>query len=235
MEHEIHDLSAAYALDALDGDDREAFEAHLETCDACRRDVASFLDVGAALAVAVAGPEPPASLRDRIVADARAERQTVVPFAPRPRRWAPALGAAAAAAAVAAIGIGLYAVSIADDLDATRTALERERAAAAVLATPDARTVALKAGEGRLVVAPDGGAVLVLAGLGEAPDGRTYQVWVVSGETPIPAGLFDGSDGADIVSVGEPVRAGEVVAVTVEPDGGVPLPTTDPVVASSPV
>ena len=33
---EIHDLSAAYALDALDGDELEAFEEHLARCAECR-------------------------------------------------------------------------------------------------------------------------------------------------------------------------------------------------------
>ena len=30
---ELHDLTAAYALDALDADDRTAYESHLRECD----------------------------------------------------------------------------------------------------------------------------------------------------------------------------------------------------------
>ena len=62
--------------------------------------------------------------------------------------------------------------SLSSDLDETRAALEREQAAAAVLADPDARSVALVEGDGRLVVGPDGEAVLVVDGLGPAPDGQ---------------------------------------------------------------
>ena len=39
----IHDLSAAYALDALDDDERRAFEEHLAGCERCREEVAALL------------------------------------------------------------------------------------------------------------------------------------------------------------------------------------------------
>ena len=38
----IHELSAAYALDALDGDERREFEEHLTHCADCRQEVASL-------------------------------------------------------------------------------------------------------------------------------------------------------------------------------------------------
>ena len=51
----IHDLSAAYALDALDDDERRAYEDHLAGCERCREEVASFSSTAGALAYA-AGP-----------------------------------------------------------------------------------------------------------------------------------------------------------------------------------
>lgn len=234
MEHGIHDLSAGYALDALDADERTAFEAHLAGCERCRRDVDSFLEVGAALAVGAAGPAPPPELRERIVAGVRAERQNVVPLAARRSRVAPAFGAIAAVAAVVALGVGLYAVSLSGDLDDTRSALERERAIAAVLADP-AATRELDGASGRLVVGDDSRAVLVVDGLPPAPEGKTYQVWVVQGGAPVSGGLFASEGGAVTVAVSEPVAAGAVVAVTVEDAAGAEAPTSDPVVASQPV
>lgn len=70
MSPELHSLSGAYALDALDADERTAFEEHLRVCAACRDEVASFAEVTPLLA---AGDEvaPPPSLRDRVLADAR--------------------------------------------------------------------------------------------------------------------------------------------------------------------
>ena len=36
---DLHDLAAPYALDALDDDDRRAFEAHLRECEQCRTEL----------------------------------------------------------------------------------------------------------------------------------------------------------------------------------------------------
>ena len=105
------------------------------------------------------------------------------------------------------------------DLDSTRDALERERTAAAVLADPSARSVAVTGAQGRLVVADDGRAVLVLDELQNAPAGKTYEVWVIDDDTPVPAGLFPGAESPTTVPVEGSVTGGSVVAVTVERRG----------------
>lgn len=235
MEPGIHELAAGYALDALDGDEREAFEEHLAGCDRCRAEVASFHEVGAALALATAGPAPRPELRERILAAAAVEPTNVVPLASRRRGpLVPVLAAVAAVAAVAAIALGAWASTLSGDLGDARSALEIERRAAAVLGSPDARVVDLAAGEGRMVV--DGGrAVLVLDGLGRAGDGRTYEAWVIEDGAARSAGLFDAAGARTIVPVDGPVGEGTVVAVTVEEAGGADQPTSDPIVASNPV
>lgn len=237
METGIHELTAGYALDALDADERRAYEAHLAGCEHCQQELESFWSTTEALAVAASGPQPSTALRERILADVRAEpRQNVIPLEPRRRRTAPVFGAVAAVAAVVALAVGLWASNLSSDLDDTRAALERERAAAAVLADPDARSVALAEGDGRLVVGQDGQAVLVVDGLGPAPAGRTYELWIAaeSGD-PVPAGLFPGADGREIALVEGTVDAGEVVLVTVEQAGGVDAPTSEPIVGTEPV
>jgi anti-sigma factor RsiW len=236
METGIHELTAAYALDALDPEDRRAYEEHLPGCEICRRELASHWETAEALAVAAAGPAPSPALRERILAGVRAEPpQNVVPLESRRRRTAPALAAVAAAAAVVAVGIGLWASTLSGELDETRAALERERVAAAIVADPGSRTVDLVSGNGRLVVDQDGRAALVLTNLGPAPSGRTYQAWIIEGDNPIPAGIFPGEEGLDVVLVDGDVADGEIVAVTVEPAGGVDAPTQSPVIASDPV
>lgn len=189
-----------------------------------------------ALAVAATGPAPRPELRGRILAAAKAEPQVVVPFA-RPRSLAaPVLGAAAALAAVVALAVGLWGAGLSNDLDETRAALERERAAAAVLADPEARSIALQEGAGRLVVGSDGRAVLVLDELAPAPDGKTYEAWIASRDVaPQPAGIFSGEEARDIVLVDGRVEPGQSVLVTLEQAGGVDAPTTDPIVGSQPV
>ena len=237
METGIHELTAGYALDALDPDERRAYEAHLEGCEQCREELAAFWQTTEALAVAASGPAPSTGLRERVLAGAREEPQVVVPLESRRRRTAPILGAIAAVAAVAALAIGLWAAGLSSDLDETRAALERERAAAAVLADPASRSVSLQpGGDGRLVVTPAGQAVLVVDELGPAPAGKTYEMWVVShGGTPQRAGLFPGGDGRDVVPVDGIVEAGQVVLVTVEEEGGVDAPTSEPILGTMPV
>ena len=89
------------------------------------------------MATATVGPTPSTGLRDRILDAARAEPQNVVSLEERRRsRLLPALGIAAAVAACAALALGLWGASVSSDLDDARSALARERAAAAVLARP---------------------------------------------------------------------------------------------------
>lgn len=238
METGIHELTAAYALDALDPEERAEYEAHLQGCRRCQEELASFWTTTEALAVAASGPEPGPALRDRILAEIRSEPpQNVVPLEPRRRRAVPALAAAAAIAAGVALAIGLWAADLSGQLDETRAALDRQRAAAAVLADPDSRSISLQpGGRGRLVVDPEGRAVLVVDQLGPAPAGKTYEMWVVShGGDPERAGLFPGRAGRDVVLVDGTVEAGQVVLVTVEKEGGVDAPTSEPVLGSMPV
>jgi anti-sigma-K factor RskA len=217
----IHELSAAYALDALDPAEEREFEQHLRTCDDCREDVASFEAAASALAFAVQSPEPPPALRGRILERVQAERGVVVPFRRRRISFGVVSGLAAAAAVVA-IGLGIWAASLSSDLDETRAAL-------AVLADPAAKSIDLQGAEGRLVVAPEGEAALVVRNLDPAPEGQTYEAWVIEGKTPKRAGLFNGDDRRDLVLLDRKVPPNAVVAVTVEPDGGVDAPTSKPI------
>ena len=235
MEAGIHELTAGYALDALEPDERRSYEAHLPGCAACQEELASFSSVTEALAVAASGPAPSAALRGRILAEARAEPQVVVPFERPTRRTVPTLAAVAAVAAVAALALGIWASQISGDLDDARAALERERQTAALLADPNARTVALEAGEGRLVVGQDGRAILVLDGLDPAPAGKTYEMWIVESDRTLPAGLFPGHESVEVERVDGTVAPGDIVAVTIEDAGGVEVSENDPIIASAPV
>ena len=216
----VHDLTPAYALDALDEHERVEYEAHLATCDQCREELTSLQETAASLAFVVAAPAPPPALRERVLEAARDERSNVVVL--RPRRVTYALGAVAAAAAALAVGVGIWAAQLAGDLD-------RERAVAAILADPDARTVPLQGANGRIVVTETGEAALIVAGLPAAPEGKTYEAWVIEGETPRPAGLFDGEAERDVFLLSRPVPPRAAVAVTIEPAGGSESPTSTPI------
>jgi anti-sigma-K factor RskA len=228
LEHEgIHGLTAAYALDALDERDELEYEEHLRSCERCRDELAALTEAASSLAYAVETPAPPAALRGRILERARAERSNVIPL--RTRRWAaPVTTAVAAVAAVVAVAVGLWAFSLRSDLDETQEALDRERDVAAVVSSGDARSLELSGAEGRLVVARDGGAALLVSGLGEAPDARQYEMWVIEGGRPRSAGTFEVEDGRAAVRLGREVSRGSTFAVTLEPDeGGTPGPDGD--------
>ena len=167
--------------------------------------------------------EPPPALRERILEAARSDNGKVVQF-PR-RRWLfPATAAAAAAAAVVAIGVGLWASSLSRDLDRERSA-NAGYARALQLLGGGAEVTQLADAEGGLLVAPDGEAALVVCGLQPAPEDKTYEAWVIEGETPRPAGLFRGGGGCPPVLLERAVPKGSQVAVTLEPRGGVDQPT----------
>jgi anti-sigma factor RsiW len=228
---QLHELSAAYALDALDPAEREEFELHLSTCERCRADVASFTGTAAALAYAAPPADPPAQLREEILRRAREDgpRAVVLPF--RRRRVEVVLSSGLAVAAAAAIVLGIWANSLHGKVDQQRSALSARGQAVAILGDPLASHRPLTGAGGQLVVARNGG-VLVMPGLAAAPKGKTYEAWVIKGGVTRPAGLF--SSGQALL-LGQPVTRGAVVAVTVEPAGGSPQPTRKPFASSAAV
>ena len=198
----VHELTAAYALDALDVDEARAYEAHLAGCERCRAELASLGDAASGLAWAVESPAPPARLRAAILAQAAAERENVVPLPVSRSRLFRATAAVAAVAACAAVAFGVW---------------------AAVLASRQTREAATWA-----VVVAGGRATVSVSGLAAAPQGKTYEAWVIPAKgAPQPAGLFSGGP-RTVVHLTRPVPAGATIAATVERAGGVSAPTTTP-------
>ena len=203
----IHELSAAYALDALSAEERQEFEQHLAHCEECRETVAAFHDTAASLAHGVEAQQPPPELRARLLEQARGERGNVVQF--RPRWTVRATSAVAAVAAVAAIAFGIWAATLHNQLG------DRPEA------------FGLEGANGQLVVTPERDAALIVDDLAPAPTGKTYEAWVIEGETPEPAGTFAGGGTQTAFALTRPVPEGATVAVTIEPEGGSESPTGD--------
>jgi anti-sigma factor RsiW len=228
VEDAVHDLTAGYALNALDAREEAEYEAHLGRCAPCQAELASLQGTAASLAYGAPRAEPPPALRARILDEARRERGNVVPLR---RRWAlPAAATVAAVAAVAAIVLGVWASSLSSDLDRERAAVRQQQLVNEIVASPGAKRYAVAGGNGRLIVDSERRGALVLDTLPPAPKGKIFEAWVSSdGKTMLPAGTFEARDGGHTaVPLSRPVPRGGLVAVTIE-DHPVDAPTDMPI------
>jgi anti-sigma-K factor RskA len=225
---DLHDLTAAYALDALGADETEAYEAHLAQCARCRDELAQLAEPAAALAWAAGPASPPPALRGRILELAAAERANVVPLR---RQWVfRATAAAAAVAACVAVGLGIWAGSLLDSVHRARSSKVADARAIEILADPASRRIAVADVHGTVAVDSTGQAALMLKQLPAAPAGKTYEAWVIEpGASPKPAGMFRGGGPMTIVRLERSVPRGSTVAATMERAGGVAAPTEAPV------
>jgi anti-sigma-K factor RskA len=244
MSADVHTLTGAYALDALDELERRRFEDHLVECEDCRREVDEFRATAARLALAV-GEQPHDELRRQVLArigDTRQESPGRARSAAGRRpvnRWAVRLTAAAAAVALAAaVAFGTIAVHNGHQLGAVRSELDQARATylpvAQVLGEPDAKvaTATSTAGGRGLVISSRtlDRAVLLASGMPAAPNGRVYQAWLLGNGGARSVGLLRPGPGNTIPPLQFPaVTTKTLVGVTVEPAGGSTHPTTNPI------
>jgi anti-sigma factor RsiW len=226
-----HLLSGAYALDALDPEERAAFEQHLAECPQCAEEVRGFEETAARLGDAASVPVP-AHLRDAVLDQVRRtpqERPVVVPLRRR-RRLAGSLAAAAVAAAVLG-GVTVYAVDQhrdAEQLRVQRSELDE------VLGAPDATfaTAPVKGGGiVKVVVSPrTDRAVMVLSQLPALDEEHDYQMWTQVGDEMVSAGVVPRDEHGRVgTHLMEGVDEVSAVALTVEPAGGSDGPSSDPI------
>lgn len=250
-----HTLIGAYAMDAVTDDDRARFEQHMAGCETCQAEVRGLREATARLAAAAEvrpRPElreqtvlaagqirqlPPVTPRDQAPARGRRLARHAAHFpparsAPGRGRWLPRIAIAATAAlAVVAAVLGV-AMSGAE----SRLGVEQGRSheIAAVLAAPDAKimTTRISAGGSATVVMShrDASLVFTAAHLPPLPHARSYELWLMTpggsksvGMLPAPR---NGMTGPLVVSG---LAAGDRMGLTVEPAGGSPRPTSQPI------
>lgn len=223
---DIHHLTGAYALDAVDDIERARFEQHLAECEDCRVEVASLREAAGLLSETTAVTPPPA-LRESVLAGISQVRPLPPVVHRTPvvqRRWFPLL-VAAAVVAILGVGAGIW-QPWAPSQDSSLTAAER------VLEASDARSVAVDLGDaGRATVTRSeslGKAVITTEDMAPAPSGKVFELWLqVEGEM-LPAGLMPPGGDQQMVLDGDAATA-TAVGITVEPEGGSPEPTSDPI------
>jgi hypothetical protein len=221
-------LLAAYALDALSGDERREIDVHVARCVTCADELARHRE--AAALIAQTELPAPSGQWGRIAA-AIDERPQVVSLAGHRRSRATTVLAAAGAAAAAAAAAVLTFL-IVDPGDGRGNGVEAAARDAAV--DPAAQAVALEDAGGdtvmRAVVLPDGRAYVVDDSLAALPEGRTYQLWALTGGDPVSVGLLGRDPGVRELDV---PPGTERLAVTEEDAAGAVQPTTTPVAAGS--
>lgn len=237
LRHDLHILTGAYALNAVDGPERDRFEHHLRRCRPCGNEVRGLAETATSLAMAVAMTPPP-RLKGRVMAAAAVTRQVAPPVDRRHLRraarspWVPGLATAVAAVSVAvAVALGVIQASTQHRLDSAR---EQNQAIAAVLAAPDARIVtqATSAGGTASVVVSRAERKIVFtsAGLPPLAGGKVYELWLIGPPRVRSAGLLPlPSAGKTAPVLASGLVAGDKVGMTVEPAGGTSLPTTTPI------
>jgi anti-sigma-K factor RskA len=252
VSHEPFDaLVPVYALGALDGADLAQFEAHLPTCAACQASVRDAEDTLARAALSAPPLAPPATAREALVRRIAERRRG---WDRGWLRWAATT--AVAAAATAAFAAGWVAVryeallgQTARETAAVRERLMRDEAALRyqvtfyqdaieVLRDPTTRIVDLhgrdagSAAAGRMIWNERAGGRMFVTGLPPAPAGKTYELWTNAGAAAKPAGVFSVDAQGGALHRVPPDRGTTAFEVTLEPEGGAPVPT-GPIVLTS--
>jgi anti-sigma-K factor RskA len=242
LRHDLHSLSGAYALDAIEaGSEHDRFTRHLSRCQSCAAEVKGFREVGTALAFAAAA-EPPAGLRPQVLAAVARTRQLPpeVSTHVRPRRsrtrvpWVPWLsGVVATASIVVAVLFGFAQAHTRDELNRVKA---ENQAISLLLSAPQAKLLThaiTHGGVATVVLAADRHELAVVTtGLPALPPGKVYQLWLIGKPAIVSAGLLPPArDGQTPAVLATGVVKGDTLGLTVEPAGGSAQPTTKPILA----
>ncbi len=215
-----HELLSRWALGELsDAEGEELRHEMARRGGAGRAEAERIREVVGSLGFAASPREPPAALRERVLAAIEEESSrepeglaTPTPAVPRVRRRGKLWSWVAVAATLTAIGLGLYSMQLREALNSTREELRGAEIRAAdtealqdslaelvsdVSALIGSRAVTLSGtssegpGRARVFVDLDSGRTLLLVDdLPVLPPEQVYQLWVIRGTEPSSAGVF---------------------------------------------
>ncbi len=238
MNHERFDeLRDAFVLGALPEEERREFEEYLAAHPERRAEIEELGTVAGLLALSPQEHEPSPELRSRILGEVGAE--AVHPAESR-RSWRALIGRflgprnlALGAATLLVIGLFSWSMLLqgeVQDLQGRVQSLQNQPQGPQMIELGGAGT---EQGARAEVVTLEGDrAVLVVEDMPPVPEGKTYQIWVIEDDVPKPSGLFKPEQDSVAAVVEHPLGGGDVIAVTVEPEGGSPEPTSDPMLAA---
>ena len=242
---EVHvdDMAQAYALEALDSDERVSMEAHLAECGRCSAVAEHAQATAALLALIAERRDPPAGHQGRMLARLATERQAGSP-APAPKRRSLAVVrmpnvrrlavrslvrrlAPLAAAAVLVVGLGAWNTRLQQEL-------AHQQQIVRVLTEADSRelapSTAVRDAQGTAFLDRSTNQILVrVSSLPSLPTDSTYQLWFTRPDGRLDSGGTFGVDnrGSGLILATAPagLKAYVGVGITTEPRGGSGAPT----------
>jgi anti-sigma-K factor RskA len=238
-----------YALGALDGQEKQALEAHVRACDACAQQVEAARRRVALLSLAAPPVAPRPEVKESLMRRVRAERpvRQPAPAQPAPRRFGwltPALSFATIVFAVLSGYLYTRNQSASQRIQALEAQLSNAETRSREIAKSSADTDSILGAPGTIRVdlaqqpgmAAGRAAVLYNARMGmvvcagqlaEAPSDKSYQLWIVPATgAPMSLGVMSSMDPAKLMTAHiPPGMEAKAFAITVEPKGGMPQPT----------
>ena len=262
MNEKIEELFTFYALGAVTEAERQQVEAYVASDPEARARLDEMIRTASALSFASEPLEPPAALKralmDRVQADAQ-KRFTSPPPASESGwsrfmniflsgQWLPQ--AVAVASLLIAVAVGGWGLSIRNEFARLQTemvSLQKEladqRVVLAHVVSPNSQTFLISGTEHQpeargqfMADSETGSAVLVVSGLQQLDAGKIYEFWLIEGDTPVAAGLFEvNEEGKAILQVSHAVmpESYDAIGVSIEPQAGSVQPTGDIVMLGS--
>ncbi len=237
MDHErFEELKDAYVLGALPEEERREVEDYLVAHPGRQAEIRELGAVVGLLALSPEEHEPPPELRSRVMDEVGA-----VAVRPRTSRrsWLAKIGEllgppnlALGAAALLVIGLFSWNMLLQGEMQTLQgrvQSLQSQPQEPQMVKLGGAGTE--QGAQAQLVTLEGNRAVLVVENMPPVPEGKTYQIWVIEDDVPKPSGLFEPNQDSVAAVVEHPLGGGDVVAVTVEPEGGSPKPTSEPMLA----
>jgi anti-sigma-K factor RskA len=219
-EHPDRDDLVAFALGALEPAEQRAIEAHAPSCARCTRELEALVPAVAVLGESVEQLEPPPELRERVLAEVRAdaERSRAGREAGerprRPRGWRGVMlrPAIAVGLAIVIAAVGGYVIAGNGNGGGTEE--------------PTVQNVVAQQGIGGTLAVGENSSMLDLHGLAQLKGREVYQVWVAKDQSVRPSSNFiPDASGRAMTAVDGQLSAGTKVMVTREPHPGEPQPT----------
>jgi hypothetical protein len=215
----------AHVLGALEEHEARALDAHLVECPHCRAERERLRLAADALPRAVLQVEPPASLKESLMAEVGGtaeptSRRRLRDFLPALHGMRPAMAWMSAAFLLAvgiACGWGITQLADSDDSRVITAQVDKQR---------------VPFGSASLVVPEDSdsGAILRVNGMPTLASNRVYQVWLERDGEVVSQTLFSvGEDGTGSPAVHDTIEGADAVLVTREVAGGARAPSEEPI------